>query len=364
VTPGAEALHLAIVGCGSIVRAHLRGIEDGAGGRVRVTAAVDPDAAAASAVASRVVERLGGDRPLAAASWAEAVDGAQVDAALVAVPHHLHEALALEVLAAGRHLLLEKPMAPTLDGCARILDAATAAGTVLMVGETAQYWPEVLAAAELLAGGAIGDVITAQARVWTPPLPEYYATADAWRLDERAGGGIAIDTGSHWIRPLRMWLGEMTEVVGVVGHPFGGMAGESLVRALCRHDSGVVSSLDLLVTGAPQPMSPLFRITGSAGELTVEMDGTVRVFDAAAPGGRVAASSGGYFAGFAGEWADFCAAVLDGAPPAAPPASAARDLAIALAIYRSAASRRFERVEVVRDGGGATRVVPDEGHGR
>ncbi len=42
--------------------------------------------------------------------------------------------------------------------------------------------------------------------------------------------GIALDGGSHWIRPLRIWLGEIDEVVGLIGHPLSSMQGESLVK--------------------------------------------------------------------------------------------------------------------------------------
>ena len=134
------------------------------------------------------------------------------------VPHDRHEAVATAVLKAGRHLLLEKPMAPTVDACARILAAAEEAGTVFMVAENAQYWPEVVTAKNLIEAGAIGEVITARAWHCAPPMDEFYRGDDPWRLSAGAtGGGIAIDTGSHWLRPLRMWLGEIDEVVAVTG---------------------------------------------------------------------------------------------------------------------------------------------------
>ena len=103
----------------------------------------------------RVAARTGA-APYASLTAALAAGG--FDAALIAVPHHLHEAVATEALAAGLHVLLEKPLAPTVDACDRILAAARAAGTVFMVAENAQYWPEVLTVRDLIADGAIGDV--------------------------------------------------------------------------------------------------------------------------------------------------------------------------------------------------------------
>ena len=227
------------------------------------------------------------------------------------LPHDLHESAAIRCLDAGVHVLLEKPMAPTTDACARILAAADRArernGAVFMVAENAQYWPEVLAAKRLIDDGAIGEVVTARAAIFFPPMRDYYGEqggedpdgeaqrgARPWRFDNAAaGGGIAVDTGSHWIRPLRIWLGEIDEVVAALGHPFRRMEGESLVRSLFRFRSGVVASFDALLTDAPLSSEPLFRVTGTRGEVTI--DGLVRatLYDADNRRGRPEGEPGG-----------------------------------------------------------------------
>ena len=66
-----------------------------------------------------------------------------------------------------------------------------------------------------------------------------------WRFDkETTGGGIVIDGGAHWIRPLRMLMGEVEAVTGITGTPFKKMEGESLGRALLRFESGCVGYLE------------------------------------------------------------------------------------------------------------------------
>ena len=75
------------------------------------------------------------------------------DAALVMVPHDRHETVATAVLKAGRHLLLEKPMAPTLDACDGSWRRPSRSGTMFMVAENAQYWPEVVTAKRLVDEG-------------------------------------------------------------------------------------------------------------------------------------------------------------------------------------------------------------------
>jgi len=73
----------------------------------------------------------------------DALQWGKFDAAVVMVPHHLHETCAVQCLAAGKHVLLEKPLAHTLDSCSRLLEAAKCSNRVFMVGENSQHWPEV-----------------------------------------------------------------------------------------------------------------------------------------------------------------------------------------------------------------------------
>src|SRR5258706_5775861 len=106
-------LRLAVVGCGAIADWHVTAIE-AAAPRIRVTACVDPSADRAAALATRT-----GGTPFA--TLAAALDARAADAVAIMVPHHLHEPLALEGFRARRHLLLEKPMATTIQAGQSIL---------------------------------------------------------------------------------------------------------------------------------------------------------------------------------------------------------------------------------------------------
>lgn len=329
-------LRLGFVGCGAIADWHLRAIRNG-DPRIQVTAAIDPDPVRAQAIADQTGARVFG-------SLEDAVRAGGFEAVDVMVPHHLHEPVALEALAAGLHVLLEKPMAPTLDACDRILAGAAAADVTFMVAENAQYWPEVVLAQQLIEDGTLGEIITVRACSFVPPLDEFYGGEQPWRFDaSAAGGGVAIDTGSHWIRPLRMWLGEIREVVAALGHPFPGMEGESLCRALCRFDSGTIAVFDAMLAPGPLGPEPLFRITGTKGELVIEGIGRVKLYDGTEPRGTVV-GQGNYLQSYEGELADFAAVVLDGVAPAAGPEQSLGELRAALAMYRSAETNRWEPV--------------------
>ena len=334
----APELRLAFVGCGRIAGFHLDGIEQAAP-RTRVTAAVDPDPHAAAAIAARTGART-------YASLEPALADGDFDAVDIMVPHDLHEELATQAFAAGKHVLLEKPMALTLDACARIMEAARRAGTVFMVAENSQYWPDVVRARELLAEGAIGEAVTARASFEAAHDPFWYPS-DSWRYEvSRTGGGVVVDGGAHWIRPLRMWLGEVEEVVATTSRLLPVMQGESLAHALLRFRSGVVASFQAITSDAPLWAGPWWRLTGTQGELVIYggFDGGMTLVDREHPEGRPIAGEHGYAASFAPEMADFEAVVLDGKQPAAPPEASLGELRTALAIYRSAQSGRWEKV--------------------
>ena len=263
------------------------------------------------------------------------------------LPHRLHESAALAAFARGKHVLLEKPMAPTPEACARILAAARKAGTVFMVGENAQYWPEVVRAQELLARGAIGDdrdgarvhLLPAARRLLRRPSRRGACAATrpaaASRSIRARTGCVRFTCGSasstRWWRPSRArsraWRASRS------------------VRALLRFRSGVVASFDALLSEAPLAPELLFRITGNGRRdrdrrprtlRPCTTPSTARVCPSASPAAicnRTQASC-----------ADFEAAVLDGKPLAAGPEASLGELRAALAMARSVESRGWEKV--------------------
>jgi predicted dehydrogenase len=337
-----QKIGLALVGCGAIAEWHrlaLAGVP-----QLEVRAVVDPVRERAEAMAKKT-------GAAAFVSLADALAAGGIEAADVMVPHHLHERVALEVLGAGKHLLLEKPMATSTGACERILAAARASGRVFMVGENAQYWPDVLVAKRLIEEGAIGEVITAHVHLFSPAMPEFHGEG-SWRLSRaQMGGGVALDTGSHFMRPLRMWLGEIDEVVAAMERPLARMEGESLCRALFRFRSGVVANFCLLIASGALAPQDTFRITGTRGEIAIGAG--VRVFDGSSPRGTpvkpelpeaMANVPAGYMASYAGELLDFARAIREGKPLDAGPEVAVGELRIALAMERSAQTKRWEKV--------------------
>ena len=335
----AENMKLALLGCGAISHFHVDGIRESAP-RIEITAAIDTDAAKAGEIAAKTGAEI-------FTSLDDALDRGDFDAVDVMLPHDLHEWAACKLFDAGKHVLLEKPMAPTLDACDRIMSAAAGSGVVFMVAENSQYWPEIVAAKRLIDAGAIGDILTARAAFVMEFDDYWFKDEKPWRYDrKRTGGGIAIDGGSHWIRPLRMWMGEVDEVVAVVDRPLEKMEGESLARAMLRFESGRVAMFDAMMLDAVLAPDSWWRITGTRGEILIDggFDGGLRLFDIGHRDGKPVMEPMGYPKSFGPELDDFSKAVVDGKQPEAGPEMSLGELRTALAIYRSAESRKWEKV--------------------
>ncbi len=178
---------IALIGAGSIAEFHLGGL------------AAVPDAHVV-VVASRTLApaRAVADRhsvPEVTTDWAAAMSRPDVSAVVVTTPDDTHEAIADAALRAGRHVLLQKPMAPTAEACRRILAAARASGHDVQVSFMHRHFEEVAAARRLIDAGAIGRVMSVRLRNATPG-PDW---GDWFFKRDRVGGGVVMQLGVHGI---------------------------------------------------------------------------------------------------------------------------------------------------------------------
>lgn len=117
----------------------------------------------------------------------------ELDALVLCTPNDTHEEMAIEALEAGKHVLVERPLAATSAGAARVVDAAERAGRVLSVGMPHRYRPEVVALRSFVEGGELGDLYAVRGSWLTRSMPAMRST---WRSDpEIAGGGALVDLG-------------------------------------------------------------------------------------------------------------------------------------------------------------------------
>jgi predicted dehydrogenase len=111
-----QTIKIAFVGCGGIARRHWQGIQSHVP-QLKVTATVDINFDYAAAMAEQT-----GAQPFT--SLETALEQSDFDAVDIMLPHHIHEEIAIASFKAGKHVVMEKPMATTLEACDRILSAA------------------------------------------------------------------------------------------------------------------------------------------------------------------------------------------------------------------------------------------------
>jgi len=354
-------VRIALVGAGDIFSHHAKAVLD-LPELFTVSCVCDPDTVRAAAGS----EFVGGCPIFPSLTEALASSSVEFDAVDLMIPHHIHEKVALEAFTAHKHTLLEKPLSTSLESCRRLVAAAKESGVVFAVGENAQYIPDVLKAKELINTGAIGDVYFVRANFWESTMTSGFANgfAQGWRNDIlKAGGGNTIDGGTHWVRALRLWMGEIDRVVAINERPLKAMAGESLTHAIIRFASGKSGSYDCLVTDAALSKQPFFQIQGSKGEIVLEgsFDGGLQVFTAEHPEGKFVESdpSGkkerGFVHSYRPQLEDFGRAVCDGTPLAASAEYAVGEVAVINAMYRSGERQAWEDVWGGDDGRGQKR---------
>jgi phthalate 4,5-cis-dihydrodiol dehydrogenase len=131
------------------------------------------------------------------------VDDPNVDAVYISTPHELHAAQVQLAAARGKHILVEKPMALSLADCTAMIDAARAAGVVLIVGPSHSFDAPIAHMRQLIAGGGFGELRMIQALNYTDWL---YRPRRPEELDPRAGG-VLVNQAPHQVDVVRLIAG-------------------------------------------------------------------------------------------------------------------------------------------------------------
>jgi len=171
--------------------------------RVQLVAAADPSEAA------RARFRADFDAPTYGSVEALCANP-NVQVVYVATPHQFHKAHVCLAAAAGKHVLVEKPMAITLEECTSMVDACASAGVHMVVGHSHSFNTPILRLRDLIRGGQYGRVRMITAVNYTDFL---YRPRRPEELDTRAGGGVVFSQGAHQVDIVRLLGGGMVRSV-------------------------------------------------------------------------------------------------------------------------------------------------------
>jgi UDP-N-acetyl-2-amino-2-deoxyglucuronate dehydrogenase len=347
VTSEAPERGFGIVGTGVIAAMHAAAIVTLPRARLVAVTDVAGGAAAAFAAARDCAAEPGLDQLLARPD---------VDVVCVCVPSGLHAEVGVRAARAGKHLVVEKPIDVTLAAADRLIEAARAAGVALTVISQHRFDPGLIELKRLLADGALGRLVLAEASTKWYRTQAYYDSA-AWRGTWAMDGGSLMNQGIHYVDLLRWCMGPVTEVTAICATQAHQVEVEDTALAIVRFGSGAVGTI-LSSTAARPGFPQRLEITGTDGTVIVE-DGRIvrrafgRQAQAADPEGSAGVGAAAdpaaiEVASHAAQIADLLAAIEEGRAPAVDGQAGRDALEIVRAVYDSA--RTGAPVSVCRGG--------------
>ncbi len=238
-------LGVGLVGCGMIGQIHADGLAKlAADGAIRAVAAADPSAEARRAVGHNCAfERFSADA-------ASVIDDDEVEAVMVTAPTAAHRELVLAVLAAGKPLFCEKPLAPSFVVVAELCRAVADAGVVAQVGFHSRYHPVVQRVRDLCRSGEAGAPMG-----YTLRDDQYWPTGavvpghSSWRSERaQSGGGALIEHSIHSADILTWMFGPAERVYARTRSMFGFDVEDTAVLTI-EHAGGVVGNLITVFNG-------------------------------------------------------------------------------------------------------------------
>ncbi len=336
-----EPIRLAIIGTGLIVASqHWPAIHElGADYQVVAVANRTPDKAEALA---DTITAATGARPTVYTDYRALLARERPAAVSLALPTYLNPEITEAALAAGCHVIAEKPIAASLADAAPMLAWPARYGRQLMIAENYRYMAHFNRAAEQIAAGAIGQPRLAHwnLHAYLGPDNPYYHTA--WRQQPAHPGGYISDGGVHLAAALRMLLGEVDMVAAQAAALRPDLPPLDTISASLRFANGAIGAY-AVTYALPGPELPL-TVVGTAGALLLGRE-RVELWR----GGEIvqAWAEPSPHGGMVGMYADFAHSVRTGQPPRSTPAEGYEDLRLIVAMLRAAEEGRAVRLAEV-----------------
>jgi len=191
-------LRVGIVGFGFMGRTHYRCWKDIDDAKVVAICDTNPNIVKDMEKAVGNIERATGTIDLGGvelyAEFDRMLENANLDVVSITLPTYLHAEYSINALAAGAHVLCEKPMALNVKDCDRMIKAAKRSGKVLQIGHCVRFWPEYAETKRIVDSGKYGRVIAAMFQR-LGSVPRW--SMDNWFIDEKRSGGMALDLHIH-----------------------------------------------------------------------------------------------------------------------------------------------------------------------
>jgi predicted dehydrogenase len=317
-----KTVRFAVVGCGTAARLiHLPALRAAGAdvtvfaSRSRASAEALRDAWAAGAVADR---------------WEDAVERDDVDAVLIATPNAFHRDVAVAAAMAGKHVLVDKPMACTVAAADEMVAAAEACRVVLVPFQNTRFSEPFVAAQQCVAAGRVGEVTGFRA-AFGHGGPQEWASRAEWFFDaDTAGGGCLMDLGVHVVDLLRCVTGDDIVAVAALLNGRRGTV-ETDAQVLARLRGGAIGTIQASWS-APSGPDHQLTVIGRDGTLHLDSRTPLTIIDPNGERERIALPDT-----TSSPLAELLAAIDGERAPAVTAADGRAAVAVVEAAYRSAA---------------------------
>jgi predicted dehydrogenase len=263
---GTQAHGIGIVGTGVIAAAHAAAVAAVPGARVVAVTDIVPERAAGFAAVHGCSVAPGLDALLARDD---------IDVVSVCVPSGLHAEVGIQAAAAGKHLVVEKPIDVSLNAADRLIDAADTAGVALTVISQHRFDPGLTELRGLIDAGALGRLVLGEASTKWYRTQGYYDSGP-WRGTWALDGGSLMNQGIHYVDLLRWIMGPVTEVSAICATQEHEVEVEDTALAVLRFRSGAVGTIassTAVFPGFPQRL----EVSGTSGTVVIEDGAIVRL---------------------------------------------------------------------------------------
>jgi UDP-N-acetyl-2-amino-2-deoxyglucuronate dehydrogenase len=254
-------IHFAILGCGRIAKRHADLLGTGQIGGARLVAVCDVEPSRAQAFSSRYAVP-------AFTSLATLLEQPGIDVVSVLTPSGMHAKHTIEVSRSGRHAVVEKPMALTLDDADAMIEAADAAGKRLFVVKQNRFNVPVVKAREALDAGRFGQLVLGTVRVRWCRDQSYY-DQDPWRGTWAQDGGVIANQASHHVDMLGWFMGPVESVHARAARALVNIEAEDTAVATLRFRNGALGVVEATSATRPKDLEGSLSILGAGGSVEI-----------------------------------------------------------------------------------------------
>jgi UDP-N-acetyl-2-amino-2-deoxyglucuronate dehydrogenase len=256
-------INFALLGCGRIAKRHSELLGLGQIKNARLVAVCDSDKPKADAIASRFGVNAYSD-------YRSMMAKESIDAVVVLTESGLHASHVIDLASFGKHIVVEKPMALTIDDADRMIEATKSHGARLFVVKQNRFNVPVIKLREALDKGRFGKLILGTVRVRWARDASYYDQA-AWRGTWALDGGVLANQASHHVDLLEWMMGEVESVYAMSTTALAKIQAEDTLVAALRFKSGALGAVEATTAARPTDLEGSISILGERG--TVEIGG-------------------------------------------------------------------------------------------